>query len=146
MSVFNIYTDGAARGNPGPSASGFAVYDSLGKELHARSHFNGNKTNNFAEYIAVIRALEWCTENLPKLSEIDIRLYSDSELVVRQINGKYRIKMKPLLLLNQTVRELKSKFRSVSFHNLPRENEFISKVDAGLNRLLDSERARRGKV
>jgi ribonuclease HI len=137
MAKFTIYTDGAARGNPGASASGFSVYDSSGKKIHARSHYNGKRTNNFAEYTAVIRALEWCADNLQNPNEAEILLYSDSELIVRQLTGEYKIKNKAMLLLNESVKELIPKFKSISFHNLPREDEHIAEVDRGLNRLLD---------
>ena len=61
---YTIYTDGAARGNPGESASGFSIFDASGKEVASSSFYNGIKTNNFAEYTAIIRALEWCEANL----------------------------------------------------------------------------------
>jgi ribonuclease HI len=132
-----VYTDGAARGNPGPSASGFEVYDHSGRGIHAHSHYNGEQTNNFAEYNAVILALKWCSEN-SDAKETEIALYSDSELVVRQITGKYKVKARHILPLKEGVKELSAKFGAISFHNVPREDEHIVRVDAALNRLLDS--------
>lgn len=131
-----IYTDGAARGNPGPSASGFKIYGN-GKLLHHAAVYNGIKTNNFAEYNAVVLALEWCLTRLHDAKEAKIELFSDSELVVRQINGHYRIKATQLLHLNDRARRLSKEFKSATFKNLPREHPGIVSVDRSLNDLLD---------
>lgn len=130
-----VYTDGAARGNPGPSASGYSIEDIGGDVISKYSHFNGRQTNNFAEYTAVIKALEWCLENLGE--NIDVELYSDSELVVRQINGRYKVKAEGIKPLNEKAKELAGKFKSITFKNLPREDPGIAKVDKALNHLLD---------
>ncbi len=95
------------------------------------------KTNNFAEYNAVILALEWCLSNLDAPKETEIALFSDSELVVRQINGHYRVKSTALLHLNDRARRLSKEFKMVVFKNLPREHHGISAVDKSLNALLD---------
>lgn len=130
-----IYTDGASRGNPGPSASGYTI-SSGSRHIYEKEVYNGIKTNNFAEYTALILALEWCMDNYePKI--LDIELYSDSELVVRQLKGHYKVKAEGLLRLNEKARGLMTKFNSVSLNNLPREAPGISKVDRNLNRLLD---------
>lgn len=136
-----IYTDGAARGNPGPSASGYSVYK--GKELLSQEcKYNGKRTNNYAEYTAIIMALSWCSDNLITAENLQIELYSDSELVIRQLKGKYKVKSKDMKKLNEEVLELAHEFDSVSFDNLPRSNPNISKVDKMLNRLLDTEEER----
>lgn len=95
------------------------------------------KTNNFAEYTAVILALEWCHSRLHDAKETNIVLFSDSELVVRQINGHYKVKATALLHLNDRARRLSKEFKSVVFKNLPREHPGISSVDKSLNDLLD---------
>lgn len=136
MARVTIYTDGAARGNPGPSASGYMIYDSKEELLAGHSEYNGVKTNNFAEYSAVLHALEWCAENLDAKS-MEIDLYSDSELVVKQLNGHYKIKAPHIKELNEKVKGVKGRFRSVIFRNLPRENPYIKAVDRSLNKLLD---------
>ena len=107
-----------------------------GKLLHGDAVFNGINTNNFAEYTAVILALEWCKSNF-NAKETDLELFSDSELVVRQINGHYKVKSKTLLHLNDRARRLSKEFKSVVFKNLPREHRGISSVDRSLNELLD---------
>ena len=132
----SIYTDGAARGNPGPSASGYAIYKGR-QALHGHSEYNGRATNNYAEYRAIILALEWCASNLQG-QEPEMELYSDSELVIRQINGSYKIKSTSLKPLNEKVRSLVKKLKGIKFYNVSREDRRISKVDKSLNLLLDN--------
>jgi len=130
-----IYTDGASRGNPGKSASGYLILDSSSKPLLKEVFYNGRKTNNFAEYMAIIAALE----KVAKLYgyENNITLTSDSEVAVKQINGLYKVKEKHLKELNKRVIELASKFKSCKFQNAKRENKYIAIVDRELNRFLD---------
>ena len=130
-----IYTDGASRGNPGKSASGYLILDSSSKPLLKEVFYNGRKTNNFAEYMAIIAALE----KVAKLYgyENNITLTSDSEVAVKQINGLYKVKEKHLKELNKKVIELASKFKSCKFQNAKRENKYIAMVDRELNRFLD---------
>ena len=135
--VIKVYTDGAARGNPGESASGFMVYDSAGAVIESRAIYNGRKTNNYAEYNAVIEALEWCKANLRAPAATEIMLFSDSQLVVRQLNGRYKVKADGIAELHRKAATLAKGFRSVTFTNLPRENTNIRKVDRMLNDLLD---------
>ena len=136
-SKYTIYTDGAARGNPGRSASGFMVLDSSGNEVIMKSFYNGIKTNNFAEYTAVIKALEWCEANLSNPENANLTFVSDSELVVRQLTGKYKIRSSEMASLNATVKELSKWFRGVEFTNRRRSDKGISDVDRSLNELLD---------
>jgi len=136
MAEIKVYTDGAARGNPGASASGFAVFDG-GKLLHRHSEYNGKTTNNYAEYRAVLLALIWCGFNLENPHGIRISLYSDSELVIRQLKDEYKTKSDSLKLLAVEVRKLVRKFKSVSFGNVGRDDKNISAVDKDLNVLLD---------
>ncbi len=134
---YTIYTDGAARGNPGESASGFSVFDDSGKEIISKNFYNGIRTNNFAEYTAVIKALEWCEANLGSPENAELVFISDSELVVRQLNGKYKIRSEEMASLNATVRELSKWFKNVKFTNRRRSDKGISSVDRNLNELLD---------
>ncbi len=131
-----IYTDGASRSNPGESASGYAIFDDKHKQLFSYSFHNGIKTNNCAEYIAMVAALIK-TGDLYGYDN-DIEAFSDSMLMVRQITGEYKTKNNDLRELNMKVRELCRRFRSFGIKNVPRENEYIAAVDADLNRLLDS--------
>jgi len=132
---FYIYTDGASRGNPGASASGYLVLDSSKKEILREVLYNGKKTNNFAEYMAIIYALEKVKE--PYGLDNNLTITSDSELVIKQINGLYKVKDKYLKVLNRRVKELSSKFKSCKFLNVRRENRYISIVDRELNMFLD---------
>jgi ribonuclease HI len=134
--AIKIYTDGAARGNPGKSASGFSIYS--GKKLvKEKAEYNGICTNNVAEYKAIISALAWVSENIEAPANSEVELYSDSELVVRQLTGKYKIKSESMRKLSLEVMGLVRKFSKVTFHNLPREHPGIKMVDKRLNELLD---------
>lgn len=133
-----IYTDGAARGNPGESASGYLVYRNA-KVLHRHSKYNGIATNNYAEYKAILLALEWCISNIDDHFELLIELYSDSELVVKQLNKSYKIKSVSLKPINEKIVDLTKNFRKVSFKNVRREDTNISAVDKALNLLLDKK-------
>lgn len=135
MDCFEVYTDGAARGNPGQSASGFSIYkkDILIKKF---LKFNNIKTNNYAEYNAIILALAWCSKNLRQADAI--KFYSDSELVINQINQRFKIKAKHLIKLFNRVNELKKHFENISFIHVNRTNQKISLVDKSLNQFLDT--------
>jgi ribonuclease HI len=89
------YSDGGARGNPGPAGYGVVVQDETGKKVAALSEYLGNQTNNVAEYQGLIAAIEYAVENGHKA----LKVISDSELLVRQIKGSYKVK-------NSTLREL----------------------------------------
>jgi ribonuclease HI len=82
------HSDGGARGNPGPAGYGVVIHDSKGNKVAALSEFLGKQTNNFAEYQALIAALEYAVAHSPKA----LRVISDSELLVRQIKGIYKVK------------------------------------------------------
>lgn len=135
LMLITIYTDGASRGNPGKSASGYLVLDPDGRMLFEKSFYNGVRTNNEAEYLAVIGALESLAHELGYDNELE--LYSDSEIVMRQLGREYRVKSESLGKLNGEATKLLSKFISYKLHNVPREDPFISRVDKALNELLD---------
>ena len=139
-----IYTDGAARGNPGPSASGYLVYSNR-RVINRQSVYNGEATNNYAEYRAIILALEWCRDNLD-VKETEIKVYSDSQLVIRQINGHYKVKSERLFEMNRKAKALAAKFSGMVFEDVGRENKGISAVDRQLNALLDKIATDAGKV
>lgn len=130
-----IYTDGASRSNPGESASGYQIFDEKRKLLVKYSFYNGIKTNNEAEYLAIIAALEKAGAEFGYTTEI--LLSSDSQLVVRQINGDYKVKNLGLKALNKKAADLVKKFKNCKLENISRENEYISQVDMELNVLLD---------
>lgn len=131
-----VYTDGAARGNPGESASGYSIYegDSLIRE---DVFYNGKRTNNYAEYMAMIGALRWCRDN-PVAKGARITVYSDSQLVVNQMRGSYKVKSGDMGRLNAELRGLCTAFQSVDFRSVPRSNGLVARVDRRLNRFLDA--------
>ena len=110
-------TDGACRGNPGASAIGVIIRTPIGQVVKTICRAIGNMTNNQAEYHAVIAALE---EAL-KLGATDLKLNADSELVVKQLSGKYQVKNVGLLPLYNKVKTLEAKFKSVKYNYVPRE-------------------------
>jgi ribonuclease HI len=99
------HTDGGARGNPGPAGYGVAISDATGKKVAGLSKYLGNQTNNFAEYQALIGALEYAVENHHKA----LKVISDSELMVRQMKGVYKVKDATLRDLHARATELISK-------------------------------------
>ena len=113
--IINI--DGASRGNPGPAAIGVVIRDEQKKVLAHISRAIGRTTNNQAEYKAIIAALE--TVSRLGITEVDMR--SDSELVVRQINGRYRVKNAGLIPLYMKVKQLQSRMTGFTITHIPRE-------------------------
>lgn len=130
-----VYTDGAARGNPGPAASGYAVFDASGRLLDKGAKHIGRRTNNEAEY----EALLWAIQRVSAISLGRVVFHSDSELIVRQVNGVYRVKKEHLKPLVEDIRALASAFKSFRLVNVPREDERIQLVDALVNETLDRE-------
>jgi ribonuclease HI len=123
----HLYTDGAARGNPGPAAAAWVVVDpSTGEVLVEGAEAIGEATNNVAEYTAIIRGLEACAGR--------VVVHSDSELCVRQLREEYRVRKAHLVPLHRRVREMS--FEEVEFVHVPRDNEWISRCDALANEVL----------
>ena len=112
-----IYADGASRGNPGPAAIGATIKDKRGKLITFISQRIGKTTNNQAEYRAIIAALEEASRLGVK--QVDIKM--DSELVVRQINGEYRVKKATLKPLYQRVKQLQGQFEGCTLTHVPRQ-------------------------
>ena len=126
-----MFADGAARGNPGPATAGFVLDDPTGCERVARGIALGVATNNVAEYRALVEGL---TEALALgVSEIAVRM--DSELVVRQMTGRYRVKNEGLKPLFREAQTLAGRFRSFAIEHVRREMN--SRADAAANRALD---------
>src|SRR5580692_11990745 len=96
------HSDGGARGNPGPAGYGVVIKDETGRTVASLSEYLGHQTNNFAEYQGLIAALEWALEHGPKA----LKLISDSELLVRQIKGIYKVKNAVLQDLHGRAKEL----------------------------------------
>ncbi len=128
-----IYTDGAARKNPGPAACAFLLLDRNGQFVGEYAAFIGLATNNTAEYTAVERALLRAKDH----SRTSIDLYSDSQLVVRQLTGRYQVTKSHLALSISKIRELERNFQKVTYHEVPRENRHIQHCDKLCNYALD---------
>lgn len=122
-----VYIDGASRGNPGPSAVGIFIRESSGKEIVRRGEYIGEGTNNVAEYTALIRALKYLlgTKKLTTAAR-GITIYSDSELLVKQIKGDYRIKSENLVPLAVEARGLLKKVSNVEFNLIAREDNKVA--------------------
>jgi ribonuclease HI len=112
-----IYTDGAAEPNPGPAAIGAIIKDEQGRLVASISRRIGQATSNQAEYRAVIAALEHAIS----LGVNRVEMRSDSELVVKQINGKYRVKKAALKPLYQKVKQLQAQLQGFSIIHIARE-------------------------
>ena len=111
------YIDGGSRGNPGIAGYGVDVQDESGAPVASLSENLGVRTNNFAEYSALIGALRYALAN----GYEGLRAYADSELMVRQINGVYKVKSLDLQPLFREAKALISKLKSFSIHHVPRE-------------------------
>lgn len=110
-----VYTDGASSGNPG--ASGIGVVIEFGRRHYQHSSYIGIATNNVAEYAALIHGLE----EARRLGAEEVEVYMDSELVVKQLNGQYRVKNPGLKPLYQQAAALAGSFRRATFTHIPRE-------------------------
>jgi len=98
----NVYTDGGSRGNPGPSGYGLVIYDDNQKILFQESKYLGIKTNNEAEYSGLIGALNWVNNNQDYLRISQINFHADSQLMIRQMQKKYKVKAPNLIpIFNQ---------------------------------------------
>jgi ribonuclease HI len=128
-----VYIDGGCRGNPGPGAIGVLVLDGDGNELRRDAECIGDTTNNRAEYHAVIKGLSVCAE----YTRGKVTLYSDSELVVKQMNGRWRLKNNELRELFVRVRQYAMVFEEVVYTHVKRTNPYIEKVDRALNEALE---------
>lgn len=128
-----IYSDGASRGNPGPAAIAVKVLDENGVVLKKFSKFLGNKTNNEAEYEAVIEALELARN----FGGRTVDFFLDSELVMKQLNEEYRVRNPRLKILWVEVCRLKRYFQEVSFNHVSRTDRNIEEVDRLANSVLD---------
>ncbi|MBP9719126.1 MAG: ribonuclease HI family protein [Candidatus Levybacteria bacterium] len=137
--MINIFTDGGSRGNPGPAALGVHMTKdnqplvSFGKTL-------GIATNNIAEYSAAVAALTWIVEHKETLEkDEEIFFYADSQLLISQIMGVYRIKSAPLAALLMTIRDLEIQIgHPIHYRHIPREQNKLA--DKQVNLALDNQK------
>lgn len=133
--VHTLFCDGASRGNPGPSSIGAVIYDPTGEPVAEVSDSIGFTTNNVAEYKALIAGLEAAREL--EIDRLDVRL--DSQLLVRQVTGVYRVKAEGLKPLARRAVELLGEFVEVDVDHVPREQNTVA--DALANKALDEDEA-----
>ncbi len=112
------HTDGGARGNPGPAGYGVVIQDASGRKVGTLSEYLGHQTNNFAEYQGLIGALEYAVKHGPKA----LKVISDSELLVRQIKGIYKVKNETLKDLHARAKELIAQLEWFSIGHALREH------------------------
>jgi ribonuclease HI len=128
-----IFTDGGARGNPGPAAIGVVIKNESGKTLASYGEYIGEQTNNFAEYLALISGLKKCQ----KLEATEVDCMLDSELVAKQMKLEYKVKEPNLQKLFVQAHNLTLSFKKVKFYHIPREKN--KEADAEVNKVLDRQ-------
>ena len=129
-----IYTDGGARGNPGPAAIGVVIKDETGKNLAAYGEYIGVQTNNTAEYRAIISALE----KARALGATTVDCFLDSLLVVEQLNRQWKVKEPHLQKLFVQAWNAAAQFKKATFRHIRREKN--KEADAQVNKALDKRR------
>ena len=129
-----IHTDGGSRGNPGPAAAGFVLDDPAGSRLQAKAFFLGETTNNVAEYTALVKGLEAARE----LGADQVAVCSDSELLVRQLNGQYKVKSALIRPLFEQVNALRTQFKGFEIRHVRRDKN--KRADQLVNQALDAGR------
>ena len=134
MDKLLVFTDGGARGNPGPAAAGVVVKNSRGEVIFSQKKFLGKKTNNEAEYAAVELAVAWLEKNLSLFSQVEF--YFDSLLVTKQLKGEWKVKAAHLRPQVVRIRKkLAALGKPVDFFYLPRKKNTLA--DALVNQALD---------
>lgn len=131
--VYTLFVDGASRGNPGAASIGCSVVDENNEEVFSISESIGVRTNNQAEYTAWVRGLEECLKK--KITHLIVK--SDSELIIRQLQGRYKVKSPELIPLHQTVKSYISQFETFNMTHVPREQN--QRADELANEALDAE-------
>jgi ribonuclease HI len=126
------YTDGGARGNPGPAAAGIVIKNESGVTLTSFGVYLGEQTNNFAEYSALLEALKKAKE----LGAIEVNCFLDSELVVKQMRREYKVKEPALQKLFIKVHNAAAGFKKVTYQHVPREKN--KEADLEVNKTLDN--------
>jgi ribonuclease HI len=130
--IIKLYTDGGARGNPGPAAIGAVLKDTNNKVLKELGVYIGVGTNNDAEYKALILGLEECEKN----QATEVTCFIDSELVVKQLNGEYKVKNERMKKYWKIVKGLEKGFEEISYEHVKRG--FNEEADALVNKVLDA--------
>ncbi len=129
-----LYTDGGARGNPGPAAWGFVIYQD--GQIVAKSHgYLGNTTNNVAEYTACLEGLKYIEQCWGR--KHTVQCFADSQLLIEQLNGRYKVKAAHLKPLIEKIHDL-ARAQIVTYQHIPRERN--STADKLVNECLDQQK------
>ncbi|OGH60037.1 MAG: hypothetical protein A2725_00090 [Candidatus Magasanikbacteria bacterium RIFCSPHIGHO2_01_FULL_33_34] len=126
-----IHTDGGARGNPGPAATGVVIKNEKGEIVASYGEYLGKQTNNYAEYSAMISGLEKAFE----LDADEVDCILDSKLIVEQLNGNWKVKEPTLQKLFTKAWNASQKFKKIKIRHTRRENN--KEADAEVNKILD---------
>ncbi|MFH1369321.1 MAG: ribonuclease HI family protein [Elusimicrobiota bacterium] len=118
----DIYIDGGARGNPGPAGTGVVILDDKGQKIDEFKEYIGHATNNTAEYRALISGLQLAKKYIP----CSINVFTDSELIYRQMTGSYKVKNENLKEYFITAHQMLSSFEKVDFKHVPREQNKLA--------------------
>lgn len=129
--ALQAYIDGGARGNPGPAGYGVLIQDESENVIHEEARFIGVQTNNYAEYRALIYALQYAVDNGVE----SFRVYSDSELLVRQINGQYKVKAPNLKPVFAEASSLVARIPNFRISHIPRRKNHLA--DKLANKAMD---------
>jgi ribonuclease HI len=129
----HIYTDGGARGNPGPAATGIVIKDEAGITVSAFGEYLGKQTNNYAEYMAIISGLKKAKE----LGATEVDCVADSKLVVEQLNRRWKVKEPTLQKLFIEAWNLMQQFKRVRISHVLRHKN--KEADAEVNKILDNK-------
>lgn len=130
-----VHTDGASRGNPGPSSYGFTIAGEEGKLLLEVGEFIGTTTNNVAEYTAVLKALEAVRVRFNQKTPLRVELFADSKLVAEQLAGRYKIKSQHLKSIIDRIKFLALQLGHITYHHIPRSKN--TQADKLANQALD---------
>jgi len=134
----NVFTDGGSRGNPGCSGYGLVIYNDNQKIIFKESKYLGIKTNNEAEYAGLIGALNWINKNQNSFKISEINFYSDSQLMIRQLQGLYKVKAPTLIPLFMEAKKIISLISlPINFKDIRRESNKVA--DELANQAMDKK-------
>ena len=130
--MYSLFFDGASRGNPGPASFGGVIYNEKGEELDTFNSYIGMATNNVAEYCGLLGGLNRCRD----LNIKHLRVFGDSNLVIQQIQGKWKVKHPKLKGLYQQIRKIMPFFTTITFAHVYRDKN--KRADELANKALDA--------
>ena len=137
--IWEMYCDGASRGNPGLASLGVIVYEESGNPIIKHGNFLGVMTNNEAEYNALMKGLILSLDHFKKMNPnqtgLALNIYMDSELVVKQVKGEYKVKNERLKRLHAEIKNILTGFTKYTIQHVPREKN--KEADSLANRALD---------